>query len=136
MSILKIYACLPFLKFILFDSFLGVGENLFYLIWSSIGIFFNSFGLIFFKKKAGQPARPELSAPHAWFGAAPRAATRLFLGKSRAQAVPHAATTARAAPRTAACRQSPSRQQHVAAGVAEFGPRSFAHPQRPPQRCL
>ena len=46
MSILKIYACLPFLKFILFDSFLGVGENLFYLIWSSIGIFFNSFGLI------------------------------------------------------------------------------------------
>ena len=39
MSILKIYACLPFLKFILFDSFLGVGENLFYLNQSSFGIF-------------------------------------------------------------------------------------------------
>ena len=43
MSILKIYACLPFLKFILFDSFLGVGENLFYLIRSSFGILFNPF---------------------------------------------------------------------------------------------
>ena len=53
MSILKIYACLPFLKFILFDSFLGVGENLFYLNQSSFGIFFNSFCSL--KKKSRRP---------------------------------------------------------------------------------